>query len=433
MRKGSGVTIARIKTEEAVEQVPEVLRAINSVLLVDDSRAQLTLLSAMMRRWGYSYKTAASGAEALEICREESIDLVISDWMMPEMDGLAFCKAFRALPSEHYGYFILVTSKNEKQDIATGLDVGADEFLTKPVNPDELRARINAAERILVMQRRLNAQMAQLRKLYEKLDQDLIEARKLQQSLVRERHVRQGPVALSFLLEPSGHVGGDLVGWFNAGSGRIGFFSLDVSGHGVPSALLTTRLAGMLTTDNPDHNIALMRDDAGQTCPRPPEEAAALLNEAMLDSMETDLYFTIALGYFEPTTGKVTMVQAGHPNPAVQWADGQVEFIGEGGLPIGLIPGAIYTSFSLTLAPGDRLFVFSDGITEATASGGDLFGEAGLSHHLTQQAATSGEAYFDTLLKEIERFCDGDDFGDDVSAVLLEVQAEASAKGSKSA
>lgn len=319
------MTIARIKTDETSEQVPEALRAINTVLLVDDSRAQLTLLSAMMRQWGYGFRTAGSGAEALEICRKETIDLVISDWMMPEMDGLAFCKAFRALPTEHYGYFILVTSKNEKQDIATGLDVGADEFLTKPVNPDELRARINAAERILVMQRRLNAQMAQLRKLYEKLDQDLIEARKLQQSLVRERHVRRGPVALSFLLEPSGHVGGDLVGWFNAGPRHIGFFSLDVSGHGVPSALLTTRLAGMLTTDNPDHNIALMRDAEGNPCPRPPDAAAVLLNEAMLESMDTDLYFTMVLGHFEPATGQVTMVQAGQSQPGCatgKWAGG---------------------------------------------------------------------------------------------------------------
>lgn len=414
------MTIARIKTDETSEQVPEALRAINTVLLVDDSRAQLTLLSAMMRQWGYGFRTAGSGAEALEICRKETIDLVISDWMMPEMDGLAFCKAFRALPTEHYGYFILVTSKNEKQDIATGLDVGADEFLTKPVNPDELRARINAAERILVMQRRLNAQMAQLRKLYEKLDQDLIEARKLQQSLVRDRHVRRGPVALSFLLEPSGHVGGDLVGWFNAGPRHIGFFSLDVSGHGVPSALLTTRLAGMLTTDNPDHNIALMRDAEGNPCPRPPDAAAVLLNEAMLESMDTDLYFTMVLGHFEPATGQVTMVQAGHPNPAVQRANGQVAFIGEGGLPIGLIPGASYTSFSLTLAPGDRLLVFSDGITEATAKTGGLFGEDGLSRHLGQNAQVEGEAYFTCLMKALARFCEGDDFGDDVSAVLLE-------------
>ncbi|WP_245824450.1 PP2C family protein-serine/threonine phosphatase [Pseudoruegeria aquimaris] len=396
------------------------MRAINTVLLVDDSRAQLSLLSAMMRRWGYTFETAASGEEALEICRRAPVDLVISDWMMPGMDGLAFCRAFRGLPTDRYGYFILVTSKNEKQDIATGLDVGADEFLTKPVNPDELRARINAAERILLMQRRLNAQMEQLQKLYDKLDQDLIEAGKLQQSLVRDREVQRGPLALSFLLEPSGHVGGDLVGWFRAGEGDVGFFSLDVSGHGVPSALLTLRLAGMLSADNPEHNIALRRLEDGGVAPRPPEETAALLNEAILDGMDTDLYFTIALGVLNLATGQGRMVQAGHPAPLLRRAGGELAFLGEGGLPVGLIPGAQFTGFDFDLTPGDRLLLYSDGVTEAAAPDGALFGETRLSEHMQAHAQAAGQAYFVALQQALESFCQGGDPGDDVSGVLLE-------------
>ncbi|MEO5614655.1 MAG: response regulator, partial [Cypionkella sp.] len=95
-----------------------------------------------LSRWGYQVTEAASGDEALALCLLQDFDIVLSDWMMPGMTGLEFCKAFRALPREGYGYFILLTSKSEKAEIADGLENGADDFLTKPVSADELRARL---------------------------------------------------------------------------------------------------------------------------------------------------------------------------------------------------------------------------------------------------------------------------------------------------
>ena len=118
--------------------------AIQTVLVVDDSRMQRRILCASLRRWGFVVSEAASGTEALQVCREHPPDLVLSDWMMPGMDGLDFCREFRAMPRETYGYFILLTSKSGKEEIANGLDAGADDFLTKPVNASELRARIAA-------------------------------------------------------------------------------------------------------------------------------------------------------------------------------------------------------------------------------------------------------------------------------------------------
>ena len=126
-----------------------------TVLVVDDSRLQRKILQASLKRWGYRILEAESGQRALQICETTQPDMVISDWMMPGMDGLEFCKAFRAMKRDSYGYFILLTSKSEKDEVAQGLDNGADDFLTKPVNPSELRARLNAGERILSMEREL--------------------------------------------------------------------------------------------------------------------------------------------------------------------------------------------------------------------------------------------------------------------------------------
>lgn len=165
------------------------------VLVVDDSKAQRRVLSLSLERWGYHVTEAGSAEEALRLCAGQTFDIVLSDWVMPGMSGLEFCKAFRALPNDRYGYFVLLTSKSEKGEIADGLDGGADDFLIKPVNSDELHARLRAGERLIGMQRELveknrliGATLDELQKVYDSLDRDLIEARKLQQTLVRERH-----------------------------------------------------------------------------------------------------------------------------------------------------------------------------------------------------------------------------------------------------
>ncbi len=402
-------------------------RAIRNVLIVDDSLAQRRLLTSVLRRWGFEAETAASGDEALKICQTKEMDLVISDWVMPGMDGLSFCKAFRAMKRENYGYFILVTSKSEKEEVARGLDVGADDFLTKPVNPDELRARINGAGRILDMQRRLSnqkvelqSQMSELEKLYARLELDLIEARKLQQSLVRDRFHEFENAQISLLLEPSGHVGGDLVGWFPINECNIGLYALDVSGHGVPSALMTARLAGLLSAGSPEHNVAMTRSTDGAFLPRSPALAMAELNTLTLESLDTDLYFTALLGYYNLKTGDAVISQAGHPHPAIQRRDGSVEFCTENGLPVGLIPGAEYAEFSLNLAPGDRLVLLSDGVTECENPAGEMLGNDKLAKIMGTARDKTGESFLAGLLHELSLYSERRIFADDVSAVLLE-------------
>ena len=113
-------------------------------LVVDDSRIQRKILSASLVRWGFVVDVASSGAEALEICYINPPDLVVCEWMMPNMNGLAFCRAFRAIPRVNYGYFILVSSRSEKIEVMQGLEIGVDDFLTKPMNASELHMRIKA-------------------------------------------------------------------------------------------------------------------------------------------------------------------------------------------------------------------------------------------------------------------------------------------------
>ena len=152
--------------------------ALRRVLVVDDSRLDRRILRAPLERWGYEVTEAASAEAALALCRQGEFDFVLSDWVMPGMSGPDFCRAFRALPREAYGYFILLTVRSETSDAAEGLDGGADDFLSKPLDADELRARLQAGARLLEMQRDVNEKnrllsdaLSELQEVHDALDQ----------------------------------------------------------------------------------------------------------------------------------------------------------------------------------------------------------------------------------------------------------------------
>lgn len=404
-----------------------VAERVRTALVVDDSRLQLKILTSLLGGWGFETTVASSGREALDICQTRQFDFVLSDWMMPEMNGIEFCKALRDLKSDTYSYFLLLTSKTEKAEIANGLDAGADDFLTKPVHSEELRARLTAGERILKMQEELveknrlvSHTLEEIRGLYEALDRDLIEARKLQQSLVKERFRSFGSSQVSLLLQPSGHVGGDLVGFFPINSRRVGLYSIDVSGHGVASALMTARLAGYLSNSSPDSNVALFEGEFGNYDVHPPDEVARILNDLTLTEMETENYFTMVFADVDLVSGKMKMVQAGHPHPVIQRADGRIEFLGGGGPPVGLIEDMEYQSFDATLEPGDRLVLITDGVTECPSPDGDLLDDDGFSRLLENSRNISGTAFFDAMMWDLSQYAGDQDFPDDVSAILFE-------------
>ena len=397
------------------------------VLVVDDSRLQRRILAKSLVKWGFEVEEAESGEAAIAFCKSRRPDLILSDWMMPGMSGLEFCRAFRELSDGHYAYFILLTSKSEKEEVARGLDSGADDFLTKPVDNNELRARITAGERILHMQRELSENnrlisdtLDELQRVYDSLDKDLLEAKKLQQSLLRERHKTFDQGTLSLMLRSSGHVGGDLVGFFPAGLGQLGLFAIDVSGHGISSALMTARLAGYLSATAPDQNVALERKPDGRYAARPTSEVIATLNDLVLNEMETEHYFTLMLAVVDLNTGRVTIGQAGHPHPAIQRRDGSIVQTGTGGFPVGLLSGISFEQFDVQLELGDRLLILSDGVTECPDPAGQLLGEDGLERIMVKLRDVKGTALLEALIWELTDFAGGADFPDDVSGILFE-------------
>ena len=406
-------------------------KAARHVLVVDDSRAQRHMLSMQLRRWGYQVSDCETAQAALDICAREEVEIIISDWMMPGLTGIEFCRKFRGLARESYGYFILLTSKSEKTEIADGLEAGADDFLAKPVSGSELRARLRAGERMLAMQAELLAKnrmvaqtLSELQKLYDSLDRDLIEARKLQQTLIRDRVRDYGWARASLMLRNSGRVGGDLVGSFRVDEDRVAIYSIDVSGHGVASAMMTARLAGFLTGSSPEQNLAYQLGPDGAHVLLPPDEVAGRFNRLMLEEIQAEQYFTMVFAVIDRTLGRISLVQAGHPHPMLVRPTGQVLRLGDGGLPIGLVPGAGYEACEIPIGPGDRLVLVSDGFTECPLPDGADFGEDGLIRSLTASAHLNGADLLEALVWDLTQQAGDESFPDDVSGIVFDLSQD---------
>ncbi len=403
--------------------------AIRKVLVVDDSRLQRRILVASLKKWGFEVLEADSGDAAIEMCASVQPDLVLSDWVMPGMSGLEFCRSFRALEAEQYSYFILLTSKSEKQEVARGLDAGADDFLIKPLEADELRARISAGARILDMQRELSeknrmieAALEELKLAHDAIDKDLIQARKIQESLVPELTRDFGKSRVSLLLKPCGHIGGDLVGMFSPGVNRLGFYSIDVSGHGITSAMMTARLGGYLSSSHFDQNVAMEKRFDKFYALLPPEHVAELLNSRLLADAGVEEYFTMVYAIIDLRNGHLKMVQAGHPHPLLLRQDGSTEFLGEGGLPIGLLSDVTFQRTDTYMKPGDKLLLYSDGFTECGLADGGLLEEEGLRQMAIGCApGRSGTEFLDDMFWRLtQAMAPGRGMDDDVSAVFFE-------------
>jgi len=126
------------------------------ILIAEDDPIFKAILENNLKKWGYQIVSTSDGRQAWDIIKKPDCpNIVISDWMMPEMDGLELCRNVRALGAPRYVYFIILTAKGEQQDILQGLEAGADDFLTKPIDYIELKYRIRIGERIIGLEEKV--------------------------------------------------------------------------------------------------------------------------------------------------------------------------------------------------------------------------------------------------------------------------------------
>lgn len=391
------------------------------IVYVDDTRDIRDLLEHHLAAWGYEATGASDGEEGWSLIQSLDPDIVITDWMMPGMDGIELCTRIRSAVRSRYVYVILLTARNYKEDLVVGMNAGADDFIGKPFDWRELKARINAAARIIALERALEERNRKLREAYDVIEEGLTAAARIQKSLIPQKIDHYQRLGYDWLFLPSQFVAGDIFNILPIDEHTLAFYLLDVSGHGIPAALLSTSLSRILTP-SPNFSGPLRRPLAEPPFYRvtPPRDVVSELNERFLNDGVQIEYFTIVYGIINIQSAAGVLTQAGHPSPIHQGCDGSVRLIGDGGFPVGMIPDAEYEEHGFALAPGERLFLYSDGITECRGKGDALFGVTRLLDLIQHGYRLPLRDLMTRIERELAEFRGGSHFDDDISLLVVE-------------
>ncbi|THJ21763.1 MAG: response regulator [Nitrospira sp. CG24D] len=388
---------------------PAVSPAVATVLLVDDEPVSRLSMAARLKRMGLRVLEAGNGKEGLAILRRERPDLTILDWVMPEMDGPTVCEQVRQDPDILSSQLILMTSQDQPEQIAEGLARGADDFLSKAASKQEILARVQSSLRAASLVRSIESARDELRAKQDELERELRSAADYIHSLLPAVGNATPGIRMSWIYRPSLALGGDLFNFSTWDDQSAYFYILDASGHGVSPALRAASFATFLRAENLRHCITQ-------------NDPAAMLVEAnrRYPLTEDGSYFTIWIGSFDRTTHQLRYATAGHGGALIQRRDGSIEWLTHAHLPLGFEPDSTYELTTVQIADGDRVILMSDGIYEAPAPTGELWGTTRLETTLmAHRSAPLGEA-LPALMAEAERWHGSPVFPDDAALLGLE-------------
>jgi sigma-B regulation protein RsbU (phosphoserine phosphatase) len=369
------------------------------VLLAEDSPTSRHLVQRAVERLGHECRVAEDGLAAWEALQDFDPEVVISDWVMPGMDGEELCRRIRAAPDRHYVYFVMLTSLEDRAYVLRGMEAGADDYLTKPLEPHELQMRLIAASRVTALHRSLRNRQLETEKEIEL-------AAGVQRSLLPGRPPEVAGAAIAGHCFPATNVGGDCFDYVADREGRVVVFIADVAGHSISSALLMAM--GRST---------LRREIAAGA---PPEEVLAATNRAMFDDLvNTELFITMFCARYDPSSRCLEYANAGHNPPFLAGADGVMELDADGAA-IGILEDLRFEAKRADLGPGDRLLLYTDGAMEALDEAGAQFGEERLrALLLTEPGATPG-AFVEHAYAAVRAHTGAAPQQDDVTLVALQ-------------
>ena len=388
--------------------------------MVEDDRASQRRLERALEKSGYQVTCAGNGRQALQAMDQDNFSIVITDWMMPEMDGLALVSAIRAKKSTDYTYIIMLTSKVATEDLVSGMEAGADDFLSKPYKNEELRVRVRSGERLVLLNQTLATVNARMRK-------DLESAALIQKSLLPKQKSGRKNVDIEWRFRPCDELAGDIFNFFELDEDSIALYLLDVSGHGVAAALLSVTLSRMLSPVIDDTSLLKSKITAAPFYRlTTPAEVAHQLNNRFLINESNEQFFTIIYGILNLKTQQLRYVSAGHPGMAYLNGAGKANFLENPSMPIGFVENADYQEQLLQLMPGDRIFLYSDGIIEARNPDDELYGNTRLQSLLESTRQKPLKESVDKILEDVEGFAEGAGIKDDISVLALELKAKKS-------
>jgi len=403
------------------------------LLVADDDPVSRRLIESALTQCGHDVVAAGNGAEAWRRFQESEFPLVISDWMMPEMDGMELLRRVRSYPRSGYVYFIMLTAKTQKQDVIRGIEAGADDFITKPFDQDELRARLRTGERIIRLEQDLarrnedlEAINVALARANERMRVDLEAAALLQRHLLPTDSPDAGRAMFAWRLKPCPTLAGDFLNVYRLNEHNVGFYLLDVCGHGVAATLQSATLSRLLSPV-PDQSslVRKMLKFSPDYFIVPPNQVAEQLNRWFIKDTGQSRHFTLLYGILDMDTHDLRYVCAGHPAPAYLPCDpagAGACLLDDGAWPIGVADEPTYEEHALQLNTGDRLFLYSDGVVDAMDTRSERFGSDRLITTLRETSQRPLRDSVTTLLGCVDAWRGDAELMDDLSVLALEIR-----------
>jgi phosphoserine phosphatase RsbU/P len=456
------------------------------IVIAEDSRIQAKMLQRRLEEAGHRVRWGDTGAAALALVRERRPDIIVSDIEMPEMTGYEFCKAVKGDAALRTIPFILLSTLSDPVDIIRGLDAGADNYVTKPYEPEFLLGRMRSLlasplgdaadaaatlevslagqtfrvqagrqqvlnllvstfenavaknQELVVTNQELsvardsleksNAELvglnAEISRRNAQMTRDLEAAAKVQRSLLPAADATLESARIAWRYVPCADLAGDFLNVFPLDAEHAGLFVVDVSGHGVPSSLMAVSVGRFLVPKATESSLLVRQGPDGRIVVVPPAGVATELNRLFQADEFSGLYFTMLYGVLHLPTGRLDYVSGGHPALVRVPADGgDVEHHGAEGFPIAFVPDVEYAQQTLQLAPGDRIYLYSDGVPEAMDAQRQPFGDERMNDCLRRSRAAPLDDAVAGLLAEVETWCRPNGPLDDVTILGLEWRA----------
>jgi sigma-B regulation protein RsbU (phosphoserine phosphatase) len=385
-----------------------------NILLVEDTPSERLFIASILQQvqleaCRLALHQAVDGQQALSMCQSQTFDLVVSDWRMPNISGIELCKKLKVQP--YAPYVLLLTGNNETDDLVHALQSGADDYLAKPFDPRVLNTRVIAALRLIKAQKAMSLQQQALlkalnrtQKLLTEKKAELKQAAQLQHSLLPAKRFTQQHWQVNHYFEAATELAGDVFQCFKISEQWMGFFLIDVSGHGAGAAMQSFTLAQALNPNRADWTLS-------------PDLLMKYINRIFFDPSNQGQFATMIIGKMNGTTGAIELCNAGHPQPLLISANSCESIDMQSSLPVGIDENTQYINWQGSLAEHQQMMIFSDGIYEMNNSNFGMFGLPRLKELCCLKQAISGDAMMHHICHTLTNWKYGD--GQDDMSIML--------------
>jgi sigma-B regulation protein RsbU (phosphoserine phosphatase) len=371
-----------------------------SILLVDDQPANLQVLLQMLEGVGCKLLVAKSGEAALTIVQKARPDLILLDIMMPGIDGFEVCRRVKANPGTEKIPIIFLSSLDETSDKVRGLQLGAVDYVTKPFQPEEVIARVNTHLTVHRLSR-------EVQKRRDELQHELQVVSRLQHNLLPDHLPQLDGLRLAVHYETSRYAGGDYYDVAELSNGRLGVLVADAEGHSAPATVMMAM------------TCALFRSCSNRI--EEPDRLLSFINENLC-KVNKESFVTAIYGVYDPRRRSLRISRAGHTLPILYRSSAKeaIEVPCDGVLAMGCDTYLQVPVTEIALSPGDRLLLYTDGVTERFNAQEELYGKRRLLRQMETAATNDPAILVQEIVQDLERFA-GNHPADDDQAMLLVV------------